>query len=239
MSDLSLSISIMAHEDRKEMVYELAEQIGDYTVAVAWDDGGGRWPTGRRAWKLYDPSCTHHLVLQDDAIVCRDFVPGVLQMLKHVPSKSLVSLYLSDYSRHRSDIKSRMTPLLAELKENNASFLVLRSLMGGVALLAPTYTIDEMTEFGDTLKPPNYDWRTGWYYHKLGWDTWYPWPSLVEHRHGKSLCNHPPVQAFNFIGADVSALDADWTGPIVLGRNAGAFMPAEPRRGRRGKAPTI
>ena len=38
-------------------------------------DRSGLWPTARKAWKrgLYT-DCTHHLVIQDDVLACRNFL---------------------------------------------------------------------------------------------------------------------------------------------------------------------
>src|SRR5690606_32431577 len=80
---LRLSAAIMAHPIRKEQVKELQAML-DRPVPVAWGpnpepspDPQRRWATRRAAWELHDPTADWHLVIQDDAIVCQDFLAGL------------------------------------------------------------------------------------------------------------------------------------------------------------------
>jgi hypothetical protein len=94
--------------------------------------------------------------------------------------------------------------------------VVLPRLTWGPAFVVPTDVIPSMLEWCDTRTYPEYDKRVGRYVVDiLHWPCWYPWPSPVEHRGTESLCGHGHCYAYQFLGADVSALEVDWSGPVV------------------------
>jgi hypothetical protein len=65
---VTLSVAIMAHPKRAALVDGILARLDRDDVPVIWDEQGSRWDTGRRAMLAYDPSCTHHVVIQDDII---------------------------------------------------------------------------------------------------------------------------------------------------------------------------
>ena len=86
-----LSVAVMAHPKRADLIPALCDSI-DADVPVVWDERNDRWDTGRRALLAFDPAATHHLVVQDDALVCRDLVAGLQRALPHVPREAPVGL---------------------------------------------------------------------------------------------------------------------------------------------------
>ena len=83
----------------------------------------------------------------------------------------------------------------------------------------PTRFIPEMIDYYDSIADvPNYDRRISRFFHLVRKvQTWYTWPSVVEHDSGPSLVSGRGGgrRAHNFAGADVSALDICWDGAAV------------------------
>jgi len=215
-----LSVSIMAHPKRKELIPYLHEKVG-YKCAVAWDDDNTIWNTSKKAWLQYDKKATHHLVLQDDALLCEDFIPGVAHLINIVPDKpiSLFAMKRKSYimnGKKITDIKY----YIRECKEKNMRWLVLNKLNWGVSVLLPTKFIRPMISYVDKhCYFPQDDFRIAYYFLHKGIPIWHPIPSLVDHRtEGGSLVS--PLYmgrdsqkgrcAEYFIGENVSALSVNW-----------------------------
>ena len=210
---MTLSIAIMAHPSRRAFVDELIEAV-DIPAEVVWDRCANEWDTGRRAWEAHDPAATHHLVLQDDAIVCLDLAAGTERALPHAPVDSAVSLYVGTrrpQSRAVSD-----AAIQADL--HGSAWIAMRTLNWGVGVVLPTTVISDLLAWANRQPDPNYDTRISrWLSQVMRWPTWCTWPSLVDHRPGPSLLNHVDHNrhARRFIGADRSALDIDWTAGVT------------------------
>jgi hypothetical protein len=215
---VTISLSIMAHPSRHNWVVDLCERTGCRPENVAWDRGEGLWDTARRAWGIYDPAATHHLVLQDDALPCRDLLAGVENALAHIPPAAPVSLY---YGTPHPDARGVAGKRIAAEKANewNASFIILPSLHWGLALMLPTSVIADMLRFCADGEGGD-DERIGQYMRDVREERcWYTWPSLVEHGGRESLVGHGDTTAYNFVGTDASALDLAWDGPVVGSRH--------------------
>ena len=180
---------------------------------VTWDSRNDRWETGRRAMLAYDPDADWHCVIQDDAIPCRDLFVGLEKALDHVPPNSPVCLYTG---RVRP-IRERVKAAAKVCKEASASWLVMKDINWGVGVCVPTRHIEEMVRESDKVSVSNYDSRMSGFFAKRGIPVYYTWPSLVDHRDSPSLVpdRGGKRHAFWFIGEDKSALDVDWSGPVV------------------------
>lgn len=232
---MKLDVKIMAHEKRAAFIPGLVEQLGITDDDVIWDRKQDRWDTGRRAWEAIDREADWGCVVQDDALVCRDFIAGMEQALQHVPEACLVSPYVGT----RRPMSSRVERAVRDAVDADASFIEMPSLNWGVAILAPTGIIDDMLPWCDRQGYPNYDRRIGRFaIDVMRYDTWCTWPSLVDHREGPSLVGHGAGRtAHRFIGETTSALDIDWSnGSVKLG---GARLSARTMRsGRPVSVPT-
>src|SRR5690606_5759806 len=93
-----VSVAVMAHPDRAGFVDELCGRL-DRDPTVVWDEIGDVWHTGRRAMLAYDPDADYHLVIQDDAVVCRDLVAGVEKALEYVERRRTLNLYMGESKR--------------------------------------------------------------------------------------------------------------------------------------------
>lgn len=210
---IKLGVSIMAHKKRERHIPALLDQLGLPESSVIWDRRNDRWDTGRRAWEAYDPSCTHWCVIQDDAVVCKDFIAGMEKALAFLPEKALVS----PYTGTRRPVASRVERAVQAARAANASWIRMPSLNWGVGILAPTDIINKMLPWCDKQTYPNYDRRIGRYaIDMLRLPTYCTWPSLVDHRDDDSLVGHGRGRkAHQFLGEDVSALSVKWDSTYV------------------------
>lgn len=214
---VTLSASIMAHPDRSGEVEQLLSGL-DRPVPVAWDDEGPPsgnsdrvWRTARRAWEMFDPTADFHALIQDDAIVCRDFLAGIERALNYVPANAVVSPYLGQ----GRNVPTRWAALAQRADERGARWIRTMKAMWGVCLIAPTSLIPEMLEDCDRKIGVPDDMRVAGWFERRGSETWYPWPSLVDHRTVPSLTKHRAhdrVARRHHLG---SALDLKWDGPVV------------------------
>ena len=88
MTDVVLSVCILAVHERRQRATGLMEQVGapPENIAVVFDEHRhGPWVAGQQAWERRLPNATHHLVLEDDAVLCTDLYEGTKAMLRAVP----------------------------------------------------------------------------------------------------------------------------------------------------------
>lgn len=208
----SLSVAVMAHPRRAAYVDELVDAL-DRTPKVVWDEINDRHDTGVRALEAYDPQATHHLVVQDDAVVCPDLVAGVERALKWCPPDVPLCLYVGRVRPFPREIER----LVAQAGERGASWLTMQGVYWGVGLVVPTADIDALSGWFRASTVSNYDRRISTWYVEQGRNVWYPWPSLVDHRGDESLVYEHGAGRFahRFVGVEQSALDIDWSGPVV------------------------
>lgn len=227
---IRLSAAIMAHPSRAEHVEQLVDAL-DRPVPVVWDRHNDKHDTGTRAMTSYDPRATHHLVVQDDALVSRDLLAGVERALRYVPEQSPLSLYVG-----RVRPFSRAVDAAADAHDvEPASFLVMPELNWGVAVALPVRHIGDLFDWYPSGRLNGYDSRMGQWFRQRGIDCWYTWPSLVDHRDTPSLIGHGERRhAHTFIGQHASALDADWTRRVLRVNTTrdSAVQPAHRRRRR-------
>lgn len=200
---VKLSYSIMAHPSRERLVHNLRRRLGADTP-VAWDQIGDRWDTGRRALLAHvNAGSDRALVLQDDAVLPRGFIPGVRNALEHVPEDSPLVLFCTR-TKHWSPVLNQVPA--------DASFLVMDFIYWGPGIVVPTYMIPEIVEWCDGLDTPQYDHRLGEWFRHLGVDCLYTWPNLVDHMHVPSLISGRSSRrsAHNFVRGRADRLD--WSG---------------------------
>lgn len=212
---MKVSVSVMAHPDREHMVSALWKKLGRITP-VAWDDEGEPsrdhdrvWRTARKAWMLHDPSADWHLLLQDDAVPADGLLEELPRALAHVPDWCIVSLYAGS----RRPMSMMWNQVATEADKVGASWVVGSRALWGVALAIPTGSILEMVSYGDKQRGIPDDMRVGKWGALRKLETWYTWPSLVNHPEGKSLVGHGEGRTARAFRGD--ATGAQWNGPVV------------------------
>lgn len=214
---MKLSAAIMAHPDRAELVGILQARL-DRPVPVHWDpegppsgNGDRVWRQARAAWEMADPAADFHLVIQDDAFPCVDLLAGLELALDHVPADAVATPYLG---------KGGATPrrwgrMAEEAEQRGASFVVSGKVMWGVALILPVAMIPDMIERAETMAGVPDDMRVAGWAQRRHAEVWYTWPSLVDHQVVPSITKHRAkdrVAERHHVG---SALELEWTGPVV------------------------
>ena len=220
---ITISVAMMAHPRRAEQVEQILSEIDRRDVDVVWDQCSSRWDTGKRAMLAYDQSCSHHAVIQDDVLVCRDLFAGLAKALAHVPGDVPICGYVGRVRPYAELV----TKASATAQKIGASWLTMHCLNWGPLIVVPTAAIPEMIAYSDRLVDiANYDRRLSRYWElSARRPIWYTWPSVVDHRDGPSLVpgrtgtdcghKHPSRIAHTFLGCDKSALDIDWSGRVV------------------------
>jgi hypothetical protein len=248
---VKLSASIMAHVDRGREVAQLFAEL-DMTVSIAWDhdrpasgDAERIWRNARTAWEMAAPGATHHVLIQDDALVCADFLAGLEKALAFVPPDAIVSPYLG----MGSNVPARWETVANRATAAGARWIRSDTVMWGVCLVMPTALIPDMITWADRKAGIPDDMRVGGYAKRHGLEVWYPWPSLVDHRADMaSLTKHRARERVARRFLSRSALALDWSGevvtdPILARRTAGRSGPsqrvADSRLSRDGTSETL
>lgn len=170
MADVVLSVAIAhapwggrgANVERLRVALPNAQVVCDRGDANAWD-------TAQRAWRAHDVGATHHLVLQDDAVLCDGFEERALLMIAQCPG----------------DVISFFTPHLAR--------------KSAVAVAMPLALVDEWLTWCETSTLPRHDdWLIHGWLRATGRPLMRTSPSLVEHGPGPSLMKHDYVAAEHF-----------------------------------------
>jgi len=202
---MRISAAIMASPERKEhaeALYHKLKVMRFTSLVLIYDDGNGEWATGEAALRHFDGSATHHIVLQDDAVIGKHFYANVVKALTALPTQSLLSLYLGK-SRPYAD-KVKMAFNIATI--TGSSFISTPALLWGVGFVIPVKDILSMLEYTKQYRSSLYDTRIGLYYRDMGQPVYYSTTSLVDHNDSlPSLMQHDkpntePRVAHNFAG---------------------------------------
>ena len=218
MADVRLSVAMMAHPKRAAMVDDLLGRL-DRPATAVWDELNDRHDTGIRAVEAYDPTCTHHLVIQDDVLPCRDLIAGAERALAHVPDGHPASFYLGRVQPFRRRVQQAV-----DQAAGDASWITMDGVYWGPAIAVPTASIEDLSAWyrgRSAARITNYDRRLSTWFEKRHLACWYSWPSLVDHRGDSSLVRASKAvrTAHRFAGVDASALDVDWTGEVAVMTN--------------------
>lgn len=187
---MKLSISVMAHPSREKYFQYLKDNLGDVPFSI--DGGWGVWENCKRAWRMHDPKADYHVVIQDDAIICKDFKARAERLVGHQRKQYAYNFYFGNRQAFRELAKQGM----------KKGYIITRWTNWGVAICLPVWLIEEMIQFCDKLKSRHDDTRIGTFLKHKGIELFFPMPSLVNHRtHESSLVGDPAMhrQAWHFI----------------------------------------
>ena len=236
--DIRLSSAIITIPRRRSMVSDLLAELPDADVYLD-DQRRGPWWNARQAWLGTPEWATHRLVLQDDVMLCRDFLPGVLAVLAAKPN-AFVSLVMS-------------MPQLADYLARGDVFMPYLGPYGQAAILPAAWAY-EFVEWADDVdfdalpdtffitdrlpaRQPHDDGLLFHWLYETGHEAVATVPSLAYHLRGQSSLGHEPrpiprhppmfrrfvengavkvVPDWYWIGHERSPLDIDWNKPCDL-----------------------
>lgn len=200
---MNITVAIMAHPKRQHQAELLLMKLTPYPfmqVQIVWDEQNNEWHTGERSMRAGAVAgADWHVVLQDDAIISEFFYSQLVEAIKNVPVRTLISLYTGTARPLGARVK------LAVDRVNKSGFSWIRHymLLWGVGLAIPTAHIEPMLEFVEGRKE-DYDIRIGMFYQQNIIPIFYSNPSLVDHDDDLgSLLGHgqapAPRRAHNFL----------------------------------------
>ena len=177
----------------------------DFEIVTDYDRSGC-WATERRALMAGIGSGTHHLLLEDDVELCRDFLPGVKKLIaaNHEVPIALFSV----------------EPEVAYAAESGRCWLKTPAGAVSIAMVLPSWMIRPLLDWQERYfadASPHTDIRISLFCLERGIPVWVTAPCLVEHAGAKkSLMNHnrSAWRAGRFIG-DLSPLEIDWAAGVA------------------------
>lgn len=196
----------MAHPKRQQWAEQLAAKLG---CPIVWDEIGNVQDTGRRTLLAADPAASHHVVVQDDAIVCDDLAAALERAVVYAGQRP-IGLYLGSLPHER-----RVRKAASAARAEHRSWIAMDgATIAGVASAHPVALIDRLTSYEHPGGLRSWDSLHSAFYREIGMTPWFTWPSLADHRPGPSLLKHPQKRtAVRFLGEQASALDVDWSIP--------------------------
>ena len=213
MANIKLSVAIFSHPSRAERLQQTLGLLGDdVKIKVIIDEKTeGIWRTAMRAWRSYDSDATHHLVLQDDIIPCRNFLTSVPYIISDLPQDASVS-FCDNIQSIKYAIKT------------GRSWVVSTQVRHAQALIQPVGQIEDWIQWSEWNVRPSYyhdDGRLEIYLVKHNRRIWHTVPSLVSHDDNGSVYRYltknetkpegkAPYVEYKFIGVDTDPLSINW-----------------------------
>jgi hypothetical protein len=198
-----LSVAIMAVPSRSENVNKIIRKLG-VRVPVFYDtERRGPWFNARRAWGSVKSGATHHLVLQDDVLLCGNFIKTVEHLCSLRPDQ-ILNLF-------------SLRKIVAEAKDAETSWVKATNLILAPAIVMPTPFIPRMLRWQDQNLSSDYlhdDGRIQMWMEYEKRPAYIPAPNIVEHIDGKSEMGHHtplPRKSRWFIGENVDGMSVDWS----------------------------
>ena len=201
---IRLSISVMAHPSRADRFTELSEKLQIPMTQFSIDQKNNLIENSKASWRLHDPTADFHVVIQDDAIVCKNFIKRatdfILRMEKERAAKQDVPYGYNFFIKPEHSASK-----MAEFERQG--FIEDMRNRGGVAICLPVDLIGEMLVHFDNVGSRHDDERINNWVNKKRIKMIFPIPSLVDHDdHRPSLAGNQINQgreAYKFIDAPV------------------------------------
>lgn len=199
---LKISVAIMTHPLRGNSALELRQELAyPAQIVTDYESRGHSW-NGLQAWKAYDKDADVHIVLEDDIILCPNFIENVRAVAAAHP-RQLISFF---------HIKNRQVDLL----QKGIHFCGMQRVSWNQAILLPSAMVTHLIEFvGDDKYKWTDDFLTA-FCHALNIPLGLTIPNLVQHRLPRnSIVGNPPALGRKerispvFIN-DISGFDINW-----------------------------
>lgn len=172
----NISVVVMANRKRESWALDLSKQLGN--CPIAWDPHprfniGNIWENCKRAWMLQDKKKKWGIVIQDDAILCKDFLKKAEEHLERAEKLGCaVQFYIGNNPHYEEQFRENL----------RNGYVIKPELSWGVAIALPTELIFEMISFGDSYRGWQDDIKIKHFLLKKQISTYYALPGLVDHR---------------------------------------------------------
>ena len=193
-----ISVVIMAHPKRAHLIPALKAQLGD--VPVVFDEIGNIWDTCRRSWLAHDFKKKYGIVIQDDAVICKDFYKRAAAVLRAQEKAYITAFYCGGMGK--MSVRNAL--------KNKKDHFIAGTIFNEVALCLPTDRIKDMVQTCDDWEATNDHFIQRWGLLRRI-KVWYPVPSLIDHlpdepslyreMHGRDQADYPRI-ATAFIDRD-------------------------------------
>ncbi|MDW4901628.1 hypothetical protein RB625_24745 [Streptomyces californicus] len=206
MSNFSrLSASVMTVPERVVHARSISTELGDIPV-ITDTSRGGPLRNSLRAWKAYDLSASHHLLLQDDIALAPDLIARMEAACAAHPDA-----ILSGYASWHTSSGAAMR--LAAVSGASWVETVGDGYFPTLAMVMPTAYIGEYVEFAERYRDviKHDDHVVFWFLRQHGIRALISAPAMVEHRGiATAAGNHPdfPQHAACFVPESVQAATA-------------------------------
>lgn len=207
-----LSAAVMAHPRRQHWIPGLLEELGD--VPVVWDLINHRWDTGRRSLLAHDPGATHHVIVQDDAILCKNFLRHVTRAAAAAGNATL-GLYMGQPGL--GPTAWRRERACQEALAKGSPWIEGEGPWWAVAIVVPVPLIKDLVTWGDLNERSgrpidNFDRRISRWFTMKDVPCRYTLPCLVDHRPVKENPSLIPGRTDDRRAYDFTFNpDPDWT----------------------------
>lgn len=207
---MKLDIKIMGVKKRAPMIARLMQETGLDRSCVVLDDrgiagGGDAWYNAKRAWLSPIPEgVTHRMVLQDDILICNDFIDICNKAIRQFPD--------AIWSMHSG------VWVLPKYRTIDSPYIQIRGCKtSGEAIIMPVEHIEKMIAWSDAVFGRQYkhdDGRIGFYALANNVRMMGTIPSLTEHLQVDScIPNHNCRKriAKAWVGKDIGIQNWDTT----------------------------
>lgn len=196
-----------------QSIFAEADQANQEVSLIQDTKREGVWPTAKRAWEAIDIGATHHLVLQDDVVLCPNFFEVVKEVIAARPNHPI-----GPFTRRGACV---------EAAARGEFWATIDGGAWGPAFILPVPMLREYLAWERVNVRTNFphdDERLAMFLTATKRPSWATVPSLVEHVATRSLMGHN--------GKRESRVSFQQPGLLAKARAAGWAVPANPARDR-------
>ena len=183
MVETQIRFVVVGHHARRARAERLAFKLGAHLL-IDEEDHGANWNHCRALqWAAEQPFRV--VVLEDDALPVRWFVPMIAEWLARFPDE-MISFYLG--TGRPPQYQKEIAGMLVDADRVRGDHIVLRKLIHGVCYSVPPQHVQRVLSLWDNNKPADYAVGDAW-----GGSVVYPCYSLVDHADLQPVERHPDL----------------------------------------------
>lgn len=212
---ITVSAAVMTHPARADVAAALCERHPELGLRIVLDPEPDQPPwvvrTFREGWRAADPLASHHLLLQDDVLLCQDFAHHLKQVVRMRP-RAAISLF-ADWSARNS-----ATVRLAGL--TGASFApVIGKFAPTQGMVLPTDVAASLVDYlshGGAVPGEPEDITVLRFFRSRGIQSVIAVPNVVEHRGIPSIAGNDDLGLrLSACFVDQLPTDHDWNAEVL------------------------